>query len=57
MWKKFLSFFELAAYAVGAIGGLGYCLYAKGWVIAAAVVALAAMAFPEAKAAFKRVVE
>lgn len=57
MFKKILSFFELCAYAVGTIGGIGYACYCKAYFIAVCVVALAAMAFPEAKAAFLRITE
>ena len=53
MWKKFLAFFELCAYGLGAIGGFGYCAFDKAWPIAIAIVALAVMAFPEAKRAFQ----
>lgn len=51
--KKILSFFGLCAYAVGAIGGVGYAIYGKGWFIAACVAVLAVLAFPKAKEFFK----
>lgn len=57
MFKKFLSFAELCAYVLGAIGGFGYCAYCKAWPVAVAVAVLAAMAYPEAKAAFRRLTE
>ena len=57
MIKKARYFFELCAYALGSIGGLGYCLYSRAWVIAAAVVVLAVMAWPEARYAFRRLME
>lgn len=47
--KKFLYFFAICAYIVGAIGGFGYAMYNKAYFIAVCVVALAAMAFPTAK--------
>ena len=57
MIKKARYFFELCAYALGSIGGLGYCLYNRAWVIAIAVVILAIMAFPEAKYAYYQITE
>ena len=53
MIKKFGYFFGLCAYAVGALGGLGFALYNKGYFIAVCVVVLAAMAFPTAKKFFQ----
>ena len=53
MGKKFLSFFGLCAYVLGVLGGLGYCIAAGAWVIAAAVVVLGVMAFPTARQFFK----
>ena len=47
--KKIGYFFGLAAYAVGAIGGFGWTIYSKAYVIAVAIVVLAFMAFPTAK--------
>ena len=55
--KKFLYFFGLAAYVLGAIGGFGYAMYCKAYVIAVAVVVLAAMAFPTAKTFFNKLME
>lgn len=51
--KKALSFIEICAYAVGAIGGFGYAMYCKAYFIGICVVALAAMAFPELKRCFQ----
>lgn len=51
--KKLLSFAELCAYVLGTIGGVGYACYSHAYLIAAAIVALGAMAFPEAKRAFE----
>lgn len=53
MAKKLLSFFGLAAYAVGTIGGFGYCAYCQAWVPAVAVVLLGVMAFPTAREFFR----
>lgn len=47
--KKFLYFFAICAYVVGAIGGFGYAMYNKAYFISVCVVALAAMAFPTVK--------
>lgn len=44
--KKFLQFFEMVAYVVGAIGGFGYALYSRAYLIAICIVILAVMAFP-----------
>ena len=49
MLKKFGYFFGLCAYGVGSIGGLGYALWCKAYVIAVCIVVLAVMAFPTAK--------
>lgn len=40
-------------YAMGTIGGFGYAMYCKAYVIAAAVLIVAAMAFPTIKKVFK----
>ncbi len=55
--KKFLYFFAMCAYGVGAIGGFGYACYCKAWVIAACVAVLAAMAFPKAKEFYNKLTE
>lgn len=47
--KQFLHFFYLCLYVLGSIGGLGYTLYNEAYLIAAAIVVVAAMAFPTAK--------
>lgn len=49
MKKKFFYFFALIGYLLGVIGGIGYTLYERAWVIAAGVVILSALAFPKAK--------
>lgn len=54
--RKFLCFFALCAYVVGAIGGFGYALYSRAYFIAACVVALAVMAFPKARDFFKELI-
>ena len=55
--KKLLYFFGMCAYGVGSIGGFGYALYCKAWVIAACVAVLAAMAFPKAKEFYNKLTE
>ena len=51
--KKIYYLFVLCLYVLGAIGGFGYCIYAKAYLIAIDVLALSAMAFPYAKQCFK----
>lgn len=51
--KKLLYFFGLCAYIVGSIGGLGYAVYSKSYLIAVCVAVLAGIAFPTAKEWFK----
>lgn len=53
MFKKILSFFELCAWVLGTLGGFGWCAFNHAWLIALCIVALAAMAFPCARKAFR----
>ena len=53
MLKKIYCFFVLCAYVLGALGGFGWAAYNKAWLIAVCVAALAAMAFPYVRKAFK----
>lgn len=46
-------FIYVCLYTLGVIGGLGWTLSNHAWVIAAGVVGLAYMAFPELQKAFK----
>jgi hypothetical protein len=46
---KIISLVLFFAYIMGSIGGVGYSIYCKAYVIAVAVVVLAAMAFPAFK--------
>ena len=55
--RKFISFFGLFLYIIGTIGGIGYCLYNKAYVIAIAVAVLSVMAFPTAKNMFKNLTD
>lgn len=55
--KKFISFIMICLYVLGTIGGLGWVLYSKGYVIAVGVVAVAYMAFPAAKTYFNDLTE
>ncbi len=57
MIKKIGYFFGICAYALGAIGGFGYAIYCKAYLIAVAVLVLAAMAFPTLKKFFKGLTE
>ena len=43
------KFFAVIFYALGVIGGLGWTLSNHAWVIAAGIVGLAVLAFPEMK--------
>jgi len=57
MLKKIGYFFGLCAYALGVIGGFGCAMYVKSYAIAAAVIVLAAMAFPTVRTFFKKLTE
>lgn len=57
MIKKIGYFFSICAYALGAIGGFGYAIYCKAYLIAIAIVVLAAMAFPILKKFFNKLTE
>lgn len=46
---KIFSLILFFSYIMGAVGGVGYSIYCKAYVIAVAVVVLAAMAFPAFK--------
>lgn len=47
--NNFLKLFGIAAWALGTIGGIGYCLYFHHYLIAVAIAILGAMAFPTVK--------
>ena len=51
--KGLLQFITLALYILGAIGGFGYACYSGAYLMAAAVLVLAIMAFPTAKRIFQ----
>ena len=51
--KQILRLVILMAYAMGAIGGTGYTTYSSAYVIAAAVVVLAVLAFPVVRKIFQ----
>ena len=51
--KGIISMFLLMLYAMGTIGGFGYAMYCKAYLIAVAVLVLAIMAFPTAKRLFQ----
>lgn len=47
--KKIISFFGIFFYIVGAIGGFGYACYLHEYFIAACLVVLTLMAWPQCK--------
>ena len=47
--KKFVYLLGLFAYVVGLVGGVGYAIFCKAYIIAICVVFLAALGFPVAK--------
>ena len=55
--KKFGYFFGICAYALGSLGGFGYAIYCKAYLIAVAIIVLAAMAFPTLKKFFNKLTE
>ena len=57
MIKKFGYFFGICAYALGAIGGFGYAICCKAYLIAVAIIVLAAMAFLTLKQFFNKLTE
>ena len=44
--KNIGKLLAMAAYILGAIGGFGYAIYSHAYLIAAAIIVLAVMAFP-----------
>lgn len=44
--KNIGKLLAMAAYILGAIGGFGYCIYSHAYLIAAAIIVLAVMAWP-----------
>ena len=55
--KQFFYFIMICLYILGAIGGLGWVLYSKGYVIAVGVVAVAVMAWPNVKEYYNKLTE
>lgn len=55
--NKIRSIVEIAAYALGSIGGFGWAMYNHGYLIGGAVVVLAVMAFPELKRAVNELIK
>lgn len=49
MLKKFGYLIGLFAYILGLVGGIGYALYSKAYIIAICIAALGGMALPTAK--------
>lgn len=54
--KQLFSFLVLCFYALGTIGGIGYAVYCKAYLIAVAVLVLALMAYPTARNYYKYLV-
>lgn len=52
--KGIISMFLLMLYAMGSIGGFGYAMYCKAYLIAVAVLVLAILAFPTIKDVWKK---
>ena len=52
---KVLYFFEMCAYVLGLMGGLGWALYNKAYLISISIIVLGIMAFPELKRVFKNI--
>ena len=48
MAKKLIAFCMLCLYMLGTIGGIGYAIHGKAWVIAVGVLATGWMAWPSA---------
>lgn len=55
--SKFIAFVKFCAFILGAVGGFGYAVYGGSWPIAAAIIILALMAWPEFAAAYKVLAE
>ena len=55
--KKFIDWFWICIWVLGTIGGLGYTVWLKQYVIAAAIVGLAIMAWDKFKACWKDINE
>ena len=51
--KSIYYFFCLAAWVLGTVGGFGWAAFNKAWLIALAVLALGAMAFPYVRKCFQ----
>lgn len=55
--KKILYFFVICLYALGFIGGLGWTLYNRAFLIAFGVFTLGVMAFPTLKTLFHKLID
>lgn len=55
--KKFLYFFGMCAWFVGALGGFGYAAYCKAWFIAVCVLYLGALSFGKVKEFYNKLME
>ena len=55
--KKITSFILICLCALGSIGGLGWALYERAWVIAAGIVGLSISAWPTIVNYYKNLTE
>ena len=51
--KNFFAFLVICLWILGGVGGVGYCIYIKAWIIAIGVLANALLAFPKVKEAYE----
>lgn len=51
--KGFIFFLVVCAYALGTIGGIGYALYGRAYLISLAIAAGGAFAFPFVKKCYR----
>lgn len=55
--KKYICFFMMALYVVGALGGIGHTLYIHEYVTAVGIAILAVMAWPTLVKFYKYITE
>lgn len=55
-FKGGIWFFTIFLYIIAVIGGIGYALYDKNYVIAAAIAVCAVLAFPKVKEILKKLI-
>lgn len=54
MAKKIYCLTVIAAWVLGTVGGFAWCAYNRAWLIALAVLALGAMAFPFVRDTYRK---